>query len=179
MRRRLLVDGYNVIHADPDLKRLVQGDLELARARLVELLSEYARIRETDVVVVFDGHAGVSPHGSDEVVLGVRVIFSARGETADAVLESLALRADDPRLTTVATSDRATQEAVFSRGVMRMSARELVGAMREADADAAEAPVRWRAIVADRLDESAIARLRDLADSPGPGSADDTTDGGA
>lgn len=164
MKRRLLVDGYNVIHAHPDLSVLADDDMELARARLVELLAEHSSDAEVDVTVVFDGAGGHSPAPTRERVLGVTVMFSARGQSADAVVESLALSDPEPDRTTVATSDRATQEAVFARGALRMSARELVELLRDREARVMDAGPRPPATVADRLDAEVIARLRALTE---------------
>jgi len=53
----LLVDGYNIINAWPELREL--GNLEHARARLVELLASYGAFRGIEVIVVFDSPATV------------------------------------------------------------------------------------------------------------------------
>jgi hypothetical protein len=42
----LLVDGYNVINTWPELQEL--GNLENARARLVELLANYGAFRDAE-----------------------------------------------------------------------------------------------------------------------------------
>jgi uncharacterized protein len=160
MNRRLLVDGYNVIHADPELAPLVTGDLELARIRLIERLARFARNRSMEVTVVFDGSSGHAKTATSEEMLGITVMFSPGGTTADSVLESLAVAAERPELVTVATSDRATQEAIFGRGALRMSARELVAALDEPDDETPERPPEWRGTVAERLDPDAIDRLR-------------------
>lgn len=160
--RLLIVDGYNVIHAHPDLAGLAGDAMELARARLIEGLDELARVSEMDVTVVFDAAGG---HNADTVrdrVLGVEVVFTGRGTTADTYIEAMALGARHPQEVTVATSDRATQEAVFSQGVLRMSSRELVERLRAAADEAEPAPAHRPATVADMLDEEVVARLRRL-----------------
>jgi len=54
----LLVDGYNAVHGWPSLKViLVRDGLEASRRRLVELLADYAAVREVVITVVFDAHA--------------------------------------------------------------------------------------------------------------------------
>ena len=53
---RVLVDGYNVIHAWVPLKRLLDVSLEAARDKLVERLAVYAMVTGSDVTVVFDAH---------------------------------------------------------------------------------------------------------------------------
>lgn len=160
--RLLIVDGYNVIHAHPDLALLADDAMELARARLVEGLGELARVAEMHVTVVFDAARGHNAEAVRDRVLGVEVVFTGRGVSADAYIEAMALAASRPEDVTVATSDRATQEAVFSRGVLRMSSRELVERMAGAAEEAEPVPARRPATVADMLDEEVVARLKRL-----------------
>src|SRR5438270_2395612 len=52
---RLIVDGYNVIHAWPSLKRLLsEASLEAARDKLVERVGVLGMISGESVTVVFD-----------------------------------------------------------------------------------------------------------------------------
>jgi len=167
MARHLIVDGYNVIHAHPELVRLADADMDLARARLIELMAEYARAEEVRVTVVFDGAHSHNPEVGAERVLDIDVLFSARGQSADTLIESLALSAAAPRDITVATSDRATQEAVFSRGVSRMSSRELVVRLAQGEEDPPQQRAKRRPTVADRLDRELMERLRRLGGREG------------
>ena len=57
---RVIVDGYNVIHAWVPLKRLLDVSLEAARDRLVERLAVYALVNGSEVTVVFDAHHSAS-----------------------------------------------------------------------------------------------------------------------
>src|SRR5260370_7366537 len=86
----LIVDGYNVIHAWPSLKRLLGVSLEAARDKLVERLSVYALVTGAEVTVVFDAHRAASRTNSEQMVEGVRVIFARKGHSADQVIERLA-----------------------------------------------------------------------------------------
>lgn len=54
MEQILLVDGYNVIGAWPELSFLKDRDLEAARDKLVEWMAEYQSYTGYRVVVVFD-----------------------------------------------------------------------------------------------------------------------------
>lgn len=53
MEQILLVDGYNVIGAWPELSFLKDRDLEAARDKLVEWMAEYQSYTGYRVVVVF------------------------------------------------------------------------------------------------------------------------------
>jgi len=86
---RVIVDGYNVVHAWPSLKRLMsEASLEAARDSLVERLSVLGYISGADVTVVFDSHQAAA--SSRETVEGVHVMFTRRGHSADHAIERIA-----------------------------------------------------------------------------------------
>lgn len=165
MKNLLLVDGYNVIGADPTYRALKEKDLESARVRVVEDVAGYSHLVDADAVVVFDasGRSGSVERSSD--VLGVTVVFTRQGSTADSAIERLAHRARRQRRVTVATSDYAQQKTVFSEGVIRMSAAELIARMREeaTEADEHASTGRRRVFLEDRVDGQVRASLRKLS----------------
>ncbi len=123
---RLIVDGYNVIHAWPQLKALLRDSLEGAREKLVDRMAVYAQVRNSDVTVVFDAHKSASMNNSEEMNQGVRVVFTRKGHSADHVIERIAYaagEAGDP--ITVATSDRFQGDLVRGMGGAVISATEL------------------------------------------------------
>ncbi len=80
----VVLDGYNVIHALPELERQLDRSLEAARAALMSLCAAYKARRGdiTQLYVVFDGreeHGG----GLVEHPRGVTVLFSRKPEDAD------------------------------------------------------------------------------------------------
>jgi predicted RNA-binding protein with PIN domain len=81
----LILDGYNVIHAVPELARHLDRSLQSAREALVRLCREY-RARRGDIgrlYVVFDGrgaHAFGSPKPQDG---RVTVCFTQQPQEAD------------------------------------------------------------------------------------------------
>lgn len=129
--RRLVVDGYNVLHADDVYRRIAADDLDSARARLVEDVAAFCA-GELRGTVVFDGASNPSSDGAPHHVAGVTVLFSRGGESADTVIESLARRSRDRgEGATIVTSDAATQWTVIGGDVTRMSSAEFVRAIRE------------------------------------------------
>ena len=54
MDEYLLVDGYNVIFAWGDLKELAKVNIEAARNRLMDVLSNYQGFKKCRVILVFD-----------------------------------------------------------------------------------------------------------------------------
>ena len=121
----LVVDGYNILHGWPELKEMVERDLEHARIKLLDIMGDYQAVSGVKVIVVFDAHLVKRGIGSKDVVSGVDVIYTPEGETADMVIERFAGQLGENDRLTVATSDWAQQRIVFGKGAVRLSAREL------------------------------------------------------
>ena len=123
---RVIVDGYNVIHAWVPLKRLLGVSLEAARDKLIERLAVYAMVTGAEVTVVFDAHHSSARMNSEEVVEGVKVVFTRKGHSADSVIERTAYAAvGSGDLITVATSDRTQRDMVRGMGGAVIDALEL------------------------------------------------------
>jgi predicted RNA-binding protein with PIN domain len=123
---KLIVDGYNVIHAWPSLKRLLDVSLEAARDKLVERLSVFGLVTGTDVTVVFDAHHSNARSNSEQSVEGVKVVFTRKGHSADHAIERIAYGATGAGdAVTVATSDRFQSDLVRGMGGAVISAPEL------------------------------------------------------
>jgi predicted RNA-binding protein with PIN domain len=114
MRRLTIIDGYNVIHADPGLLHLQRRSLELARNTLITRLSSNPSLRNDDVTVVFDGTRGGSAYESVEHHGRIRVIYSRFGETADEVIKRLVNSA--PGEVRVISNDNDLRSHAASRG---------------------------------------------------------------
>jgi predicted RNA-binding protein with PIN domain len=123
---RVIVDGYNVIHAWPPLKRLLDVSLEVARDKLVERLSVFGMVAGADVTVVFDAHHSAARTSSEALVEGVHVLFTRKGHSADHAIERIAYEASQSGdVITVATSDRFQRDLVRGMGGAVISALEL------------------------------------------------------
>jgi predicted RNA-binding protein with PIN domain len=132
---RVVVDGYNVIHAWPQLKRLLSdASLEAARDKLVERLSVFGMVAGADVTVVFDAHHSTARSNSEEDVDGVHVLFTRKGHSADHAIERIAYDASQSGdMITVATSDRFQRDLVRGMGGAVISALELERRVVEAE----------------------------------------------
>jgi len=131
---RLIVDGYNVTHAWPELKELMRVSLEAARDRLIERLATFAQVRDAEVTVVFDAHRTSAANNSRLLVDGVNVVFTRKGHSADHAIERLAYSlAGDGNPITVATSDRFQRDLVRGMGGAVISALELERQVVEAE----------------------------------------------
>src|ERR1700674_789912 len=133
---RVIVDGYNVIHNWVPLKRLLDVSLEAAREKLIERLAVYAMVSGVEVTVVFDAHHSAARKNSEEVVEGVRVVFTRKGHSADHVIERIAYAASgDGDALTVATSDRVQREMVRGMGGAVIDPRELERRVADAEGE--------------------------------------------
>lgn len=131
MNRVLLVDGYNVIGAWPELARLKAKDLETARNQLVEWMAEYQSYTGYRVVVVFDAQY-VRAKERKYKKNKVEIVFTKEDETADEYIEQKAIEYKNVKTQVmVATSDYTEQWAIFGQGALRISARELVFEIKE------------------------------------------------
>ena len=121
----LIVDGYNMVFAWQELRPLAQGDIDAARRRLCDLLSSYAGFKKCTTVVVFDGYKHKGSPGEKQLANGLRVVYTAEGETADAYIQGLAAQIGKNYAVRVASSDGLIQLSSLGSGVLRVSAREL------------------------------------------------------
>lgn len=85
MRKRIMIlDAYNILHRLPSWKPLLDVSLENAREALLAYCRRWM-MQRGDVwlfVAVFDGDSGVMA-GQSSSGPGVRVVYSATGESAD------------------------------------------------------------------------------------------------
>ena len=121
----LLVDGYNIIHAWEDLSRLAQADLDGARQRLMDILSNYQGWRRCHVILVFDAYKVKGNPGSVERYHNIHVVYTKEAETADMYIEKTTYEIAREHRVRVATSDGLEQMIILGHGAVRMSAREL------------------------------------------------------
>lgn len=122
----LIVDGYNIIGAWPELRQLKEKDIGQARDRLVEMLAEYQAFTGDRVIIVFDAYY-VRGIEAKEKQFKVEIIYTNEKETADECIEKLVKEVKNIRTQVyVATSDYAEQRTIFGQGALRKSARELL-----------------------------------------------------
>ncbi|MCL6479188.1 MAG: NYN domain-containing protein [Peptococcaceae bacterium] len=127
MKEYLVVDGYNIIFSWPDFDKLRKGGLDHARAKLLDILVNYAAMSGESVVVVFDAHLVRNNEEHAEIVGdNLEVIYTREGETADSVIERLVGELAENGRVLVATSDWAEQSMIFGRGAYRITPGELL-----------------------------------------------------
>ncbi len=131
----LLVDGYNIIHAWPELREMAREDLEGARQRLVHRMRNYQGWKKCRVIVVFDAYKVKGGAGSVERQGDVWVVYTKEAETADMYIEKTTYELGRKHRVRVATSDGLEQLIILGHGAVRMSAGELEQELLQTEAD--------------------------------------------
>jgi len=121
----LLVDGYNIIHAWPELKELAEADIGSARMALLDSLSKYQSVRQCHVIVVFDAYRVQGHREEMTEYYNIHLVYTKEAQTADQYIEKFARDNRDKYDITVATSDGLQQIIVRGAGCSLLSAREL------------------------------------------------------
>jgi predicted RNA-binding protein with PIN domain len=162
---RWLIDGYNVIRRDADLRARESESLQAGRAALLALVARVARDLTDTFTVVFDGarRGGGAPAGGR-----VQVIFSRPPASADDELRRLAATLREGAV--VVSSDRAVQDGARRAGAVAVSAEDFLDAVEgpsdegddDSDDEADEPRIgpSHRRSRAERAAERALRRLR-------------------
>ena len=123
-REYLIVDGYNLIFAWDELKKLAAERLDLARSRLMDMLSSYCGYTKSELVLVFDGFRTPGNPGSRTEYHNIHVAFTKDGETGDAYIERIADEIGRNFDVRVITSDNLIRLSALRSGVLRTSSKE-------------------------------------------------------
>lgn len=126
MEEYYLVDGYNIIHAWPELNEMKNFSLDHARDKLVEIMANFAAFTGSRIKVVFDAHLVKSGTGGSEIINGVEVLYTEEGETADGLIERQVGEIVKHATAYVVTYDWDEQRIIFGRGAYRITPRELL-----------------------------------------------------
>lgn len=132
---RILVDGYSLLHAWPELAPGRPPHSVAARAALIAALTAYHDATGTPVTVIFDGQGappGTPGHASTRAV---EVLFSRGGKTADDLIERAAHRLLKFGEVLVVTNDAAERSIVLGFGGSAMSCDNFIAEHCYATAD--------------------------------------------
>lgn len=122
----LLVDGYNIIFAWPDLKELSQINIEGARGKLMDILCNYQGYKKNIVILVFDGYKVPGNIGDVLKYHNIYVVYTKEAETADQYIEKTVQEIGKKYQVRVATSDALEQMIILGQGAQRIAAKEFL-----------------------------------------------------
>lgn len=162
----LLVDGYNIIHAWPDLKGLADNNMDGARVKLLDSLSNFQGIRKYRIIVVFDAYR-VQGHLEEVFDYNtIHVVYTREAQTADQYIEKFAHDNKKKYNITVATSDGLQQIIIRGAGCALLSARELKAEIKRAENEIklenSEIQVKSRNYIIDTLSPEEKHQINEL-----------------
>lgn len=124
-QKYLIVDGYNVIFAWQELRELAGINIDSARDRLVDIMSNYCGAIEGEVIIVFDAYKVRGRTVSENTAGRLKVVYTGEDQTADQYIERFASVNGKKYDVTVATSDNLEQIITRGSSCSLISSREL------------------------------------------------------
>lgn len=102
--QHFIIDGYNVIHTIPSLKKTLAHDAQSARELLIHSVAQLTHQRKFRCTIVFDGSSPIdsskqSPHAP------IHVVYSFP-HTADAKIKQMIEQSKNRSLLVIISSDR-------------------------------------------------------------------------
>ena len=157
LKEYLLVDGYNIIFAWEDLNELSKINIESARNKLMDRLSNYQGYKKMTLILVFDAYKVKGNPGSVMKYHNIYVDYTKEAETADQYIEKTVHEIGRKYQVTVATSDALEQVIILGQGGNRLSAANLLEEVEAVEAEISkkvkkEAP-KEKNYLFDHLDE--------------------------
>lgn len=125
-KQYIIVDGYNLIFAWDKLKALALDSLDLARTRLMDMLSNFVGYTKAELVLVFDAYRTPGNKGSKGKYHNIHVAYTADSETADMYIERMANDIGKNYDVRVITSDNLIRLSALRSGVLRTSSKEFI-----------------------------------------------------
>ncbi len=125
MKKHLLVDGANILHAWPELRALLRTERTAAQVRLVGELAPIHDGEGVRVTVVFDGSGAeleITCPGGQQTFAVVR---TPKGMTADDFIERWVGRTEAAETCWVATGDVGEGRTVAALGAQWISPEDL------------------------------------------------------
>lgn len=120
----LLVDGYNIIFAWDNLKKIAEENLDAARAELINMMCSYQGFSGCELILVFDAYKVKGKHREVEKYYNINIVYTKESETADTYIERTTHELSKTHRVRVATSDGTEQMIILGNGAMRISATE-------------------------------------------------------
>ena len=128
---RILIDGYSLLHRWPELAPGRPRHSAAARDALLQKLRIYCDASHTPITVIFDGQGAPPGTPAPDSGRDLEVLYSARGRTADDLIERATFRLREFGDVLVVTDDHAEQETVAAFGALVSSCRVFIQQVEE------------------------------------------------
>ena len=132
-KKYVIVDGYNVIFAWDELKKIATDNLEAARDKLADILCNYSAFTKTETVLVFDAYKVKGNTGERFNYNNIRIVYTKERELGDNYIEKLISDIGKNENVRVVTSDNLIQLSAVRYGVLRVSAKEFEKEVKKID----------------------------------------------
>lgn len=129
---RILVDGYSLLHAWPELAPREPRHSTTARDELLHVLRLYSDAVNTPVTVVFDGAGHRGARQETDSTPQVEIVFSKAGQTADQIIERVTYRMKPFGEVLVVTDDHAERDTVLAMGGFASSCYSFIQSVENA-----------------------------------------------
>lgn len=120
----VVIDGYNFIFANDELRSVAESDIARARDVVIRLMCDYCAFNKCRSIVVFDAYKRSGGEGSVEQIGALTVVYTREKQTADSYIERTTYEIASEHTVRVVTSDMQEQLIVLGNGALRVSARE-------------------------------------------------------
>lgn len=122
----LLIDGYNLIFAWDKLSSIAKDNLEEARIKLMNIVSNYKGCTSDEIIIVFDAYKVKGNVGTVEIYNNIKIVYTKEAETADNYIERASTLLVGENIVKVVTSDYVEQIIIMSKGCQRISCSEFI-----------------------------------------------------
>jgi hypothetical protein len=126
---RILIDGYSLLHAWPELAPGKPRHSAAARDELIRRLTLYRDAIGTPITIVFDGANAGRGLSTVESTPELEILYSRAGQTADDIIERVAHRMAAYGEVLAVTDDNAERDTVIAMGGMASSCLSFIQAM--------------------------------------------------
>ncbi|MCT4566568.1 MAG: NYN domain-containing protein [Maledivibacter sp.] len=164
MKEFLIIDGYNIINAWSELKKISEESLEEGRNALIDKMTEYRSYIKSEIIIVFDAYQVKGTKVKREIINDVEIVFTKKNQTADSYIEKKVeeLAKNKKNIVKVVTSDWAEQQVILGSGGIRVLPRELkmqYNLMKTKINKRSEETKENRMILSDRIDDTVLKTL--------------------
>ena len=157
----IVIDGYNFIFTEPELRQLARDSLGTAREHLLDRLSNFCGFTGQNGVVVFDGFRTVGNPGSRTDHANIHVVYTPEGETADAYIEHLASEIGKNDRVSIITGDTMIRISAMRSGVLRISPEEFMLELEDAEKQLADILAKSNFLAHHTRGEDAVKEIKE------------------
>jgi predicted RNA-binding protein with PIN domain len=135
---RILVDGYSLLHAWPELARGRARHSAEAREALISRLRQYQDAVGTPITIFFDGGGAPAGTPKSHSTPDLEILYSRSGQTADQMIERAAHRFAPYGEILAVSNDNAERDMVVSLRGLVSSCENFIVTVENTLAEAAD-----------------------------------------